>query len=315
VLGVKTSMSKTSEQFGRAASVAKKAAKAKPQTELVKPGELVEARFARGMSPSAAARKTLALLIQAAAAEAWAAGPHSIAKKEIRRSHKSNERIEDVLDELQSMLLKIDTVAPDGRAAKLVAPVIAYRVEHLEEDDDSKVYWEFSEVARRAMQGSNYYAALNKGTILAFESRYSVTLYERGCLLVGRRNPRWSGTVEELREVLGVPAGKYRDWTDIRRFVLDRAVQEVNHLADFVVGYKIETGSRGKITKIDLAFRPKDEFGRDSAARELDRSRVGRKARRAGTVEDLLSPAQRRAIEDLQSGRLGGTEFSDEREN
>lgn len=299
-------MAEKTEHVGRAGSVAAKAARARPQAELVKPGELVEARFARGMSPSAAARKTLALLIQAAAADAWRAGPHSILKKEIRRSHKSNERIEDILDELQSILLKIDTVAPDGRAARLVAPVIAYRVEHVEEDDNSRVYWEFSETARRAMQGSNYYAALNKGTLLAFESRYSVTIYERGCLLVGRRNPRWSGTVEDLREILGIPAGKYNSWADIRRFVLDRAVQEVNHLADFVVGYKLETGSRGKITKIDLAFRPKDEIGRDSAARELDRSRVGRKARRAGTVEDLLTPAQRKAVEDLRTGRVGG---------
>ena len=67
-----------------------------------------------------------------------------------------------------------------------MAPVIAYRIEHLEEEDDSRVWWEFSEPARRAMEGSDYYAAMNRGTLLAFGSRYAVTMYERGCLLTGR---------------------------------------------------------------------------------------------------------------------------------
>jgi len=87
---------------------------------------------------------------------------------------------------------------------------------HLDEDDGSRVWWEFSEPGRRAMQGSDYYAALNRGTLLAFGSRYAVTMYERGCLLAGRRDPRWRGDAATLREVLGVPPKVYRDWGNIR---------------------------------------------------------------------------------------------------
>lgn len=285
---------------------AHQAARTTPATEIVKSGELVEARYAKGISPSAAARKVLALLIQAAAGDAWKAGPHTMLKKDLRGSHNSNDRLTEIFDELQTVLMKLDTTAPDGRAAKLVAPVIAYRLEHLEDDDRSRVWWEFSEPARRAMQGSNYYAGLNRGTLLAFESRYSVTLYERGCLLAGRRDARWRGTVEDLREVLGIPAGKYRDWGDIRRFVLDRAIAEVNQLADFVVTYTVETGARGRITRVELWFRPKAPEERNAAARELAMSRQGRRARRSGTVEDVLTPAQRKGLEDLQAGRIGG---------
>lgn len=296
----------TEEPVGRAMRAAHQAAKTLPATEIVKPGELVEARYARGSAPSAAARKTLALLIQAAAGDAWKPGPHAMLKRDLRGSHKGNERLDEVFDELQTIVMKIDTVAPDGRAAKLTAPVIAYRIEHLEDDDRSKVWWEFSEPARRAMQGSSYYAALNRGTILAFESRYSVTLYERGCLLVGRRNPSWSGTLEELREVMGVPAGKYSGWADIRRKVIEPAIAENNQLADFVAGYTVTTGSRGKVTRIELWFRPKTPDERNAAASELEFSRVGRKARRSGTVDDVLTPAQRKALEDLRAGRISG---------
>lgn len=303
------------EPVGRTMRAAFKASKTIPATEVVKAGELVEARYAKGSAPSAAARKVLALLIQAAASEAWKPGPHSMLKRDLRGSHNSNDRLDEIFDELQTILMKIDSVAPDGRAAKLVAPVLAYRLEHLEDDDRARVWWEFSEPARTAMQGSDYYAALNRGTLLAFESRYSITLYERGCLLVGRRDPRWRGTVDEFREIMGMPAGKYQNWGDIRRFVLDRAVSEVNQLADFVAGYRVETAARGKVIRIELWFRPKAPEERNAAANELEASRVGRKARRAGTVVDVLSPAQRRAIEDLRDGRIGGTGSSEEDEN
>ena len=269
---------------------AHQAARTLPNTEIVKAGELVEARFARGSSPSAPARKVLALLIQAAAGDGWKPGPHSILKRDLRGTHKGNERLPDILDELQQTLLRIETIAPDGRAAALVAPVIAYRIEHLDDDDGSRVWWEFSEPARRAMQGSDYFAALNRGTLLAFGSRYAVTMYERGCLLAGRRDPRWRGTVAELREVMGVPAGRYRDWTNIRQKVVEPAVAEVNQIADFVASHRVEYGPRNKVVAVELWFRPKDVPGRNAAAAELNRSRIGRKARRQGTVETVVAP-------------------------
>lgn len=210
---------------------------------------------------------------------------HSIPKRDLRGTHKGNERLPDILDELQQTLLRVEVVAPDGRAAVLVAPVIAYRIEHLADDDGSRVWWEFSEPARRAMQGSDYYASMNRGTLLAFGSRYAVTMYERGCLLAGRRDPRWRGTADELREVMGVPAGKYRDWGNIRQKVIEPAIAEVNQIADFVASYRVETGPRSKVIAVELWFRPKPLAAREAAAAELDRSRIGRKARRQGAVE------------------------------
>ena len=273
--------------IGRTMKAAHQAARSIPDTEIIKAGELVEARFARGASPSAPARKVLALLIQQAAGDAWKPGPHSILKRELRGGHKGNERLPSIFDELQGILLRIETIASDGRAAALVAPVIAYRIEHLEDDDDSRVWWEFSEPARRAMEGSDYYAAMNRGTLLAFGSRYAVTMYERGCLLTGRRNPRWRGTVEELREVLGVPPKVYRDWGNIRQKVIEPAIAEVNQIADFVASYRVENGPRNKVVAVEIWFRAKDRAGRNAAAAELDSSRVGRKARRAGIVETV----------------------------
>jgi hypothetical protein len=273
-----------SPPVGRTMKAAHLAAKTVPCDEIVKAGELVEARFARGAAPSGAARKVLALLIHQAAGDAWKPGPHSIRKRDLRGSHDSNDRLDKIFDELQRTLLRMETVAPDGRPADLVAPVMAYRIEHREDDDRSLIWWEFSDLARTVMQGSDYFAALNRGTILAFESRYATTLYERGCLLVNRRDPRWRGTVDDLREVMGVATAKYRDWADIRRKVVEPACAEVNQLAHFVATYRVDAGPRGKVGAIEFIFRKKDLPAIEAARREMEVSRIGRKARRQGTV-------------------------------
>jgi hypothetical protein len=283
---------------------AHQAARTLPNTEVVKAGELVEARFAKGASPSAAARKMLALLIQKAAGDAWKPGPHNILKRELRGSHKSNERLEDAFDELQGTLLRIETTAPDGRAAALVAPVVAYRIEHLENGDKARIWWEFSEPARRAMQGSDHYAAMNRAALLAFDSRYSVTLYERGALLVGRRDARWRGTVDELREVMGVPSDHYRGWADIRRKVVEPACAEVNQLAEFACGWKVEQGPRNKVLAVELWFRSKDQTERTATERELDGTRNGRKARRGSqSAPSRLRPSLVKAMDALRQGQ------------
>jgi hypothetical protein len=87
--------------------------------------------------------------------------------------------------------------------------------------------------------------------------------------------------------VLGVPLKVYRDWTNIRQKVIEPAIAEVNQIADFVASYRLEHGPRNKVVAFELWFRPKEEAARNAAAAELDRSRVGRKARRAGTVETV----------------------------
>jgi hypothetical protein len=276
---------------GRTMKAAHRAAQCIPNTEIVKAGALVEASFARGLSPSAAARKTLALMIQAAAGDGWNSGPHSMLRRELRVGHQGNERLSAIMDELQRTLLRIGVTAPGGAAAVMVAPVIAYRIEPRAEDEGARVWWEFSEPARRAMQDSDHFAAMNRAALLAFESRYAVTLYERGCLLAGRRDPRWRGTVDEFRSLLGIPAGAYRTWGNIRQKVVDPATAEVNLLADFVVSCRIENGPHNKTVAVELWFLPKPPAARDAAAAEIKRPRVGRKARRQDAPPALRLPA------------------------
>jgi len=148
------------------------------------------------------------------------------------------------------------------------------------------VEWEFTEPARHVLQGSDYYARMNRAALLAFDSKYAVTLYELGALMSGRRDPRWHGTIEQLREKLGVEPGKYRDWTDLRRFTIEQAKAEIDQLAHFALTWKEKRRGR-KVIEIELYFWPKPADGVDAAAEEVDRPRVGRKARRRGAVDQI----------------------------
>jgi hypothetical protein len=103
---------------------------------------------------------------------------------------------------LQRTLLRLPTTTPNGTPGAVIVPVMAYRIEELEQDDKSMIWLEFTPQAREVLQKSDYYAALNRGVVLAMESRYACTLYERGCLLVSRRHPMWRGSVDDLREVM-----------------------------------------------------------------------------------------------------------------
>jgi hypothetical protein len=274
---------------------------------MVKAGELVEATYPEGATLSAAARKVLVLLLAKAAGDAWQDQEHQITKGELRGSHQSNDRLVRVLDELQRVLLRVRVRSPRGHDAVLVAPIIAQRIEELDDDARSVVFWRFSEPMRRVMQASDHYAEMQQQAVLAFESRYSVTLYEYGCLLYRRQHPVWQGSLIELRELLGVPAGTYRDWTDLSRKTLDMAKSEIDHIAPFTLTWRESRRGRA-VVAVELRFEPKDPEAAAAARAELNSARTGRKVRRdeLAKVQELPTSQQldlEEALAALKNGR------------
>ena len=92
---------------GRAMRVAA-ALKAKGGDEFAKPGSIIEIKFVKGESLSLTASRLLALMILTAGGDAWEDRPHRFRKADIRRGHKGNERITDMLQELHRTLFAVD---------------------------------------------------------------------------------------------------------------------------------------------------------------------------------------------------------------
>lgn len=253
----------------------------------VKPGELVRAAFVDGASPSTAARKAFVLLLARAAGDAWQDRWFSISKAELRGSHQSTDRLQDVMDELLRTLLRVRVKSEIGGPDDVLTGAIVSDCKlSVSEDARALVRWRFSEAMREVLRRSDHYAELRTQVVAALESRYSVTLYEIGCMYYRRQHQVWTVTQNEFRERTGVPES-YRDWTDIERRTLIAAKKELDHLAPFTMDWKVVKRRGRAVEVLAISFTPKDSEARLASETELHRSRVGRKARRDGAVETI----------------------------
>jgi Initiator Replication protein len=277
---------------GRAMKVARVVA-AKEGDEFVKPGDLVEVRFVKGHSLSLTASRLLALMILAAGADAWADMRHRMRKADIRRGHKSNERIGDMLEELHRTLFSEDDRSWRGKKAVTRFPLIQLSREEVDDEggaDDGWIEWEFTPWARKLIKESESYAVMNRQAVLGFRSNYALRLYEIGSLRLHRRQAVWKADLTELRAGLGIGPDVYTDFAQLRRKVLEKAKSEIDQLAHYTVDW-VERKQGRKVIGIDFEFRPKKAPEQIATIDEIEKHAIGRRARRDGTVEQVVPPS------------------------
>ena len=270
---------------GRAMRVAA-ALRAKGGDEFAKPGNIIEVKFVKGESLSLTASRLLALMILTAGGDAWEDKPHRMRKADIRRGHKGNERITDMLEELHRTLFAVDDKSWRGKKATLRFSLISRSREETEEDGGEAgwIEWEFTPDARKMIQASETYAVLNRQAVLGFRSNYALRLYELGALRLHRRQATWRGDMAALRAALGIPPEVYTDFAQLRRKVLEKAKAEIDQLAHFRVEWR-EIRQGRTVAEIEFRFEPKSPPEVIETVDELDRHSSGRRERRDGTVE------------------------------
>jgi len=275
---------------------------------IIKPKELVDAETPVGRELTLAARKTLVLMLHAAAGNVDEDALHPIERSVLRTIHRDNIEINRTLDALQTTLLRMPVQTPDGARGILVEAILASRVEQIDGVEDRRRIWfRFSEATRLLLRASERYAMLHRQTVLAFESRYSLALYELGATryLETKAEPVFRGTVQQIRKALGVADGILNRWPDLRRRAIQQAIDEVNHLAVFGVAFR-EFAVKGKVEGGEFRFWIKDETERDAAMKEVLRgTRIGRRARRDGSTERVVETPEILALrEALSRGEL-----------
>lgn len=279
-------------EVGRAMRVAAALA-AKRSDDFAKPGKLVEVRFVRGNSLSLTASRLLALMILTAGGDAWRDMSHRLRKADIRRGHKGNERISDMLEELHRTLFAEDDRSWRGKKATRRFSLIQMSREEAEDDDGVEagwIEWEFTPDARKLIQESETYAVLNRQAVLGFRSSYALKLYEVGALRIHRRQPVWRTDMAGLRAALGIPPDVYKDFAQLRRKVLQTAKAEIDQLAHFRIEWT-ETRAGRTVVELEFRFEPKDAPAQIGTVDELAKHAAGRRARREGTVETIVEQA------------------------
>lgn len=262
---------------------------------IVAAGELVDLRFVSGNTLSLRAAKLFCLLIHEAGVAVADQVQHKIPYAVLNETfHKSRDELAEAVMELHSTVVSVQLVSRQGRAYTKSGPILSDVEREPDSLDDAEIRFEFSPAMRRVIADSTHWAAVSRRAVLSFESRYSLRLYLFLSLRANLRKVFEDVALDDLRALLGLSGDTLSRWQDLRRFGLDRAIAEINHLAGFNAAYEpIKRGRR--IVGVRLAWGLKDRAGLVKAQKELERPRVGRTARRAELVETIADERHRLA--------------------
>lgn len=201
-------------------------------------------------------------------------------------NHKGYELVEEAIEALMTSILKVRLA--DGRTR---------RVQFLggnDLDDPERsagvLNYSFDKRLVEILRDSAIWGKISLPVLMAFSSKYSVSLYEHISQWTGLSRKSFQDlTLEEFRELLGVEDGKYPAFGALNKHVVKQTVLEINALASFsVTVVPIKTGK--KVTHIRIGWWQKEREELDAAWREVHRSKVGRKARIAGTATTVTDP-------------------------
>ncbi|MEM6898678.1 MAG: replication initiation protein [Pseudomonadota bacterium] len=200
-------------------------------------------------------------------------------------SHKGYEMVESAIEELMRSILTAKL--PDGKTR---------RVQFLggnDLDDPDRpagvLNYSFDKRLVEVLQQSVIWGKINIPVLMAFSSKYAISLYENVAQRSGLRKQSENLTLEAFREMLGVEDGRYPMFGALNKHVIKPAVAELNALAPFSVGI-LPTKTGKRVTGVLLTWYMKDKAEAEEAWKEVGRSKVGRKQRIAGTVEGVLEP-------------------------
>nr|WP_011579044.1 replication initiation protein [Sphingobium yanoikuyae]BAE97715.1 replicase [Sphingobium yanoikuyae] len=150
---------------------------------------------------------------------------------------------------------------------------------------DLLVAWWFGGAFREMAEKSCHWAILDRQTVFALSSKYSILLFQHVASLVNLEHvASKTFTVAELRALLGVQDGKLGRFSNLNQRVLQPAIAEINQTSRLTLTATPRKIGR-TVASVTIAWTEKPMEGKQQARRELDRPKVGRKARRDGTAE------------------------------
>lgn len=213
---------------------------------------------------------------------------HKVLKASLRGSHDSNDRLDEAFDNLMSAWAKIRARDPH------TGGMTTYRIHLLgtnaeEEKDNGYFYYTFPPDLLAVITQSRAWATIKSHIMYALRSKYSIRLYEMIERRIGMMRQFEEIDVDAFRSYLGVPEGKLARFADFNKYALKPALEEVNHLTDFVV--RVATVKKGRtVEKLILSWDRKTASQIEAAHIERERSRVGREARWSRQVEQISFP-------------------------
>jgi len=242
-----------------------------------KPGELIEIRDHSSMTMQD--RRVLNMLLTNAWPRITEQIEHSIPKSLLRGEHNSNDQLGDTIDRLMKTIVVLKVVR-NGRTSDLKVQLLGPTVEN--RDDSGNLYYRFLPEMIEIIAQSDHWARLQAQVMLALTSKYAIALYEMIEKRAGLKSKFCEEfTVEEIRDVLGVPDGRMTKWANLYRFALEPAARQVREMSNCVVSIDPIRAGR-QVPRVRLAWFRKDEEGLKLTYQAVEKNKTERRNRRTG---------------------------------
>lgn len=252
--------------------------------ELLKPAELIDISGASELT--LAARRLYNQLLANAFGRDMAKEGHewTIAVSDLRGSHNSNDRLGESIEALMKTIVTVRM--QDGRTR---------RVQLLGGNDmgdpsrpHGTLTYSFDKRLVPLLAESTVFGKIEMSVMKAFTTKYALALYEALARRVRLKHVFHEVIpIADFRELLGVPEGKLTTFGNLNQYAIKPAMTEINAMAAFGVNMiPIKTGR--KVTGVKLGWYMKNEDQLKDAFAELQRPKVGRKARVQGVVEEIV---------------------------
>jgi len=255
------------------------------ESEMVKPAELIEIQGAASLTLGD--RRVFNLLLRNAFGPALAEEEREfeIPLSELRDNHEGNDRLIASVEALMKTVVTIRK--PDGSTdrSQLLGP------NNMADPSRPRGMFTYSFPSKLAvlLKDSTVFAKLETEVLRAFSSKYALALYESVARRVRLQHICTAEfSLEEFRDLLGVEAGKLKTFGNLNQYAIKPAVEEVNALAPFQVAVQPRKAGRRVVGAI-LGWNVKDIEGRKAAYQELQRPKIGRRARLNGSAEEVIT--------------------------
>lgn len=233
--------------------------------EMLKPAELIEIDGAEKLTLNA--RRIYNLLLHNAHGPTMVE-PHkrfSIPLSDLKFTHAGNDRLKPAVKALMRTIVTVRRA--DG--SEDLFPLLGKTTIGDRKADRGQLTYEFEPALIDLLRDSQIFAKLQLDVIHAVSSKYALALYE-----VIAKRARLSFVhsetfeIEQFRTLLGVETGKLGTYSNLLKFAIKPAFDEVNRLADFHVAFEPVKVGR-KVGAIKIAWSIKDADAKREAYRAL----------------------------------------------
>lgn len=265
------------------------------RNEAIKPAELIQVTGHHELTLNA--RRSITILWYKAHLQGIEEGrDYTIEIDDLKPDrHKGYEMVEEAIEALMRTILTVRLSNGKTRRVQFLGG------NDLDDPDrpSGVLTYSFDKRLIEILRDSTIWGKIAIPVLMAFTSKYAVSLYENMAQLV-RLTMKQSQdySLEEFRDLIGVPPGRYRTFGELNKHVIKPAVAEVNILAPFTVSLApIKQGK--KVVQIKVAWCAKEGDALREAFNELQRHKLGRRERTASTastaeyVTDPLSSVNR----------------------